>query len=111
MSYDGMSGGQEAGQAGGSNDKDSKKNINISASEVCSQMLSLSLNLASNFPFFFSFHLPSLKTICLQFSANEMTEWGAYSKAHLKNCLLKFSVYPETILRAWGIMFASEVHP
>lgn len=39
--------------------------------------------------FFFSLSSSTLKTICSQFSANEMTEWGAYSQGtHLKNCLL-----------------------
>lgn len=57
-------GGEEAGQAGGSHKLQySKKSINISGFlKLASQMPSLHLNEAFNFPLLFS-HLPSLKTI------------------------------------------------
>lgn len=39
-----------------------------------------------------------------------MTEWVHIPKAHLKNCLLKLSVYPETILGPGASCLFPEVH-
>lgn len=52
----GCLGGQEAGQAGGSNGlKIPRRTLIFQFLKFASQMLSLSLNLASNFSFFFFF--------------------------------------------------------
>ena len=76
------------------------KNSNISEFlKLASQMLSLPLNLASNFSFFF-FLLIFLhwRQFVHNFLQMRWQNGVQIPKAHLKNCVLEFSVYPEAIL-------------